>query len=403
MIVNVEWTAPADLTDQLLRLWSRGQFLRALTTGSNLFPLRLRLRGPDTRALGSRFEEVRSWIRNIEEGSRAQRGFGYEIEWADLNHRQLGRNMIPDRISVPTEDDALKLIGKEKEVRRFRNLLRSTTDMFPELAEWFARRPFVALDHAADWARILSVLRWFRENPSSGLYLRQIDIIDVDTKFIETRKPLLAELLAIVLNKRSEIDENTIFRTFEQRYGLRGKPSTVRFRILDRSSTIRGLSDIAVPEIEFASLALPTSRIFITENEINGLAFPDLPDSIVVFGLGYALDRLASASWLKDRTIHYWGDIDTHGFAMLDRLRAYFPHVRSLLMDRQTLLAHRTLWVREQTPHGGSLVRLDKEEKALFEDLVSNRLGVGIRLEQERIPFGWVQRALSALPVSTEC
>jgi hypothetical protein len=401
MIVNVEWTAPADLTDQLLRLWSRGQFLRALTIGSNLFPLRLRLRGPDARALGSRFEEVRSWIRNIEEGSRSQRGFGYEIEWADLNHRQLGRNKVPDRISVPTENDALKLIGKEKEARQFRDLLRSTTDMFPELAEWFARRPFVALDHTADWPRILSVLRWFCENPSSGLYLRQIDIIDVDTKFIEMRKPLLTELLETILNKRGEIDENTIPRTFEQRYGLRGKPSTVRFRILDRGFTIRGLSDIAVPEIEFASLVLPASRVFITENEINGLVFPDLPDSIVVFGLGYALDRLASASWLKDRTIHYWGDIDTHGFAMLDRLRAYFPHVRSLLMDRHTLLSHRTLWGREQTPHGGSLVRLDQEEKALFEDLASNRLGVGIRLEQERIPFGWVQQALSTLPVNS--
>jgi hypothetical protein len=400
MSANVEWTGPADLTDQLLRLWSQGRFLRASTTGSNLFPLRLRLRRPDARALGSRFEEVRSWIRSIEEGSRGQRGFGYEIEWADLNHRQLGRNKIPDRISVPTESDALKLIGKEREARRFRDLLRSTTDIFPELVEWFARRPFVVLDHATDWPRILSVLRWFRENPSSGLYLRQIDIIDVDTKFIEMRKSLLTELLETVLSKRGEVDESTLPRTFEQRYGLRGKPSTVRFRILDRDSTLSGLSDIAVPEFEFASLVLPASRIFITENEINGLAFPDLPDSIVVFGLGYALDRLGSASWLKDRAIHYWGDIDTHGFAMLDRLRAYFPHVRSLLMDRQTLLAHRTLWVREQTPHGGSLMRLNQEEKPLFDDLVSNRLGVGIRLEQERIPFGWVQQALSALPIN---
>jgi hypothetical protein len=397
MIVNVEWTTPTDLTEQLLRLWSQGRFLRALTTGSNLFPLRLRFRRPDARALGSRFEEVRSWIRSIEEGSRSQRGFGYEIEWVDLNHRQLGRNRIPDGISVPTENDAFKLIGKEKEARRFRNLLRITTDLFPELAEWFARRPFVALDHAADWPRILSVLRWFRDNPSSGLYLRQIDIIDVDTKFIETRKPLLIELLEAALSKRDATGEDDIPRTFEQRYGLRGKPSTVRFRILDRDFSIDGLSDIAVPEVEFASLALPVSRIFITENEINGLAFPDLPRSIVIFGLGYALDRLAGASWMKDRTIHYWGDIDTHGFAMLDRLRAYFPHVRSLLMDRQTLLTHRILWVHEQKPHGGSLVRLDSDEQALFEDLASNRLGAGIRLEQERIPFGWVQRALSVL------
>jgi hypothetical protein len=142
---------------------------------------------------------------------------------------------------------------------------------------------------------------------------------------------------------------------------------------------------------------LPAPRIFITENEINGLAFPDLPDSIVVFGLGYALDRLAAASWMADRTIHYWGDIDTHGFAMLDRLRAYFPRTRSLLMDQQTLLAHRALWVREQSPHGGSLSRLDSDERALFAELAGDRHGLGVRLEQERIPFGWVRKALSAL------
>jgi hypothetical protein len=399
MIVKAEWTAPADLTEQLLRLWSQGRFLSAIATGSDIFPLRLRLRAPDARALGNRFEEVRYWIRKLEEGSRGQRGFGYEIEWADLNHRQLGRNRIPDRVSVATVTDVLKLIGKEKEARRFDNLLQITANVFPELVEWLGRRPFVALQHAADWPHILSILRWFRENPNSRLYLRQIDIVNVDTKFIETRKPLLAELLEIILTKHDTIDGCDIPGSFEERYGLRGKPSRIRFRILDRGSTIDGLSDIAVPDAEFASLALPISRVFITENEINGLAFPNLPASIVVFGLGYALDRLANATWLKDHTIHYWGDIDTHGFAMLDRLRVYFPHVRSLLMDRQTLLVHRTLWVREQTPHGGSLVRLDREEQDLFEDLVTNRLGEGIRLEQERIPFGWVQKALSTLPL----
>jgi hypothetical protein len=396
--VNVEWTHPADLIAQLLRLWSKGQFLCALANGSDIFPLRLRLRGPDAGALGNRFDEVRQWIRNLEDGSRTQRGFGYDIEWADLNHRQLGRNKIPNRISVATVSDALKLIGKDKEARRFRDLIRDTSDIFPELVEWLGRRPFVALEHAVEWPRILSILRWFRENPNSRLYLRQIDIANVDTKFIETRKPLLAELLEIILNEKGLTDGSDRPRSFEQRYGLRGKPSRIRFRILDHGSMIGGLSDIAVPDAEFASLALPTSCVFITENEINGLAFPDFPSSVVVFGLGYALDRLANATWLRDHTIHYWGDIDTHGFAMLDRLRSYFPHVHSLLMDRQTLLAHRSLWVHEQTPHGGSLVRLNQEEQELFKDLATNRLGEGIRLEQERIPFGWVQRALDALP-----
>jgi hypothetical protein len=394
----MEWTGPEDVMAQLVRLWNRGRFLATNAGRPELFPLRLRLRGPDAKALGNRFDEVRSWIRSLEEGSRTRRGFGYEIEWADLNHRQLGRNRLPDRISVPTEADALKLIGREKEARRFQDLAQITIAMFPTLAEWLGRRPFVALDHSAEWPKILSILRWFRDNPNSNLYLRQLDIPDIDTKFIELRKPLLNELLEVVLDNRGGgLTAQDIPRTFEQRYGLRGKPPTIRFRILDRRLSIGGLSDIAVPDAEFASLILPAPRVFITENEINGLAFPDLSDSIVVFGLGYALDRLAAASWMADRTIHYWGDIDTHGFAMLDRLRAYFPRSRSLLMDRQTLLAHRALWVREQSPHGGSLSRLEPDERAVFDELAGDRHGLGVRLEQERIPFGWVRNALSAL------
>jgi hypothetical protein len=42
--------------------------------------------------------------------------------------------------------------------------------------------------------------------------------------------------------------------------------------------------------------------------------------------------------------ILYWGDIDTHGFAILDRLRTGMPHMRSLMMDQATLQAHRSLW-----------------------------------------------------------
>ncbi|MDT5095877.1 MAG: hypothetical protein QOH60_5240, partial [Mycobacterium sp.] len=36
-----------------------------------------------------------------------------------------------------------------------------------------------------------------------------------------------------------------------------------------------------------------------------------------------------------------------HGFAILDRLRAWLPRARSVLMDRETLLAHRDRWVTE--------------------------------------------------------
>jgi hypothetical protein len=90
----------------------------------------------------------------------------------------------------------------------------------------------------------------------------------------------------------------------------------------------------------------------------------------------------------------YWGDIDTHGFAMLARLRAYFPRAQSLLMDEATLLAHQSLWVREERPFVGELPRLSELERRLFENLKLNRYGDRIRLEQERIPYGHLMTAL---------
>ena len=62
-------------------------------------------------------------------------------------------------------------------------------------------------------------------------------------------------------------------------------------------------------------------------------------------------------------------DIDTHGFAMLSRLRARFPHAKSLLMDRETLIAHRALWSRETTAHAGPPAHLNETERAPYDEL----------------------------------
>jgi hypothetical protein len=74
---------------------------------------------------------------------------------------------------------------------------------------------------------------------------------------------------------------------------------------------------------------------------------------------------LEPLGWLAGLDLVYWGDIDTHGFTILDRLRRLFPHARSMLMDRGTLLAHRTQWVTEPNPSAGPLNLLDAEEAQL--------------------------------------
>src|SRR6266478_232806 len=395
------WTTPSDLRKQVLRVWERGKILAAGITGETLFPLKLLMHRPDAQAMGHSFEAVRRWIRELEENSCSCKGFGYEIEWADINHRQLGRNRMPNRITVPTESDALRLIDKERAGRQFRALAQVTAEKFPALAQWLSRRPLVVLEHAQDWPRNLDVLAWFRDHPRSNLYLRQVDIPGVDTKFVEGRKALFSELLDIVL-QRNPLDE-AVAQTFEQRYGLRTKPPLIRFRVLDSRIAIAGLSDLTIPASDFAALNIAARHIFITENEVNGLAFPDFAEAIVVFGLGYGVELLHSASWMSGRPIYYWGDIDTHGFAMLDRLRGGFPNACSLLMNRETLMAHRSLWGREDAPCRAALSRLEQDERALFDDLVSNRLGENVRLEQERVSYAFLERSLKTISVSLLC
>jgi hypothetical protein len=106
---------------------------------------------------------------------------------------------------------------------------------------------------------------------------------------------------------------------------------------------------------------------------------------------------LGNARWLTRCTIHYWGDIDTHGFAILDQLRTRFNHVESFLMDRQTLMAHESLWGHESDQSLHDLPRLNAEERMLFDDLRDNRIRRNLRLEQELIGFGWVEAALRAI------
>ena len=391
------WTTPDDVRAQVQRLWDRGRILAARLGAEPLFPLALRLSRPEVRELSDRFAEARDWIRTLEEGSKKATGVGYEIVYAEGNHRQLGLNLVPQSLLVPREADALALIGKRRQSDAFDRLVETTKAAHPELLLWLAKRPLDLLDHADDWVRLLSVVSWFRNHPRPGIYARQIDVEGVHTKFIETHRRLLAELLDLVL-PAEHIDQQAIgAQAFERRLGLLCKPALLRFRVLDQSLRVQGLEDVSTPIAQFARLDLPARRVFIVENEINGLAFPQAEASIILFGLGYGVDRLGLVPWLQDKAIYYWGDLDTHGFAILDSLRAVFPNARSFLMDRQTLLSHRPLWVEEPEPSQVPLSRLTEDENKVFEDLRFDRLGHRVRLEQERIAFGHVARTLASL------
>ncbi len=391
------WTTTKDLENRLLREWEKGRILAAQLNGDYLFPFRVPLKHPGGKELGNAFEQAREWLEKLDNKSKSHTGHGYELEWREVNHRQLGRNKIPVTAIFHRQADGLRFIGKTKEAEQFHHLCDQILDTFPELLPWLTRKPLQVLAHAGQWPKLSRILSFLKANPRPAIYIRQLDVAGVDTKFVEKHKKLLAQLLDIVLPVEV-VDQNaTGVSSFEQRYGFLAKPVQIRFRLLDPNHSIHGLSDLQIPVEDFARLGLPVKRIFITENMINGLAFPDMEQSMVIFGLGYGLDRLAGINWFKNKSIYYWGDIDTHGFAMLDQIRSYFPQTLSLLMDRSTLVEHKGQWGFEKSPATRELPHLDEAESKLYNDIKNNRFSESLRLEQEKIPYAFLQSALKAL------
>lgn len=387
----MNWTTTADFRIQVKKLWDRGEFLCYLVNGELKFPLRLSLRGPDSSEITKRFSDVREWISELFTNPYLR------IEMRLVTHRVQGENNVPQSVWVDSLKDALSMIGKQREAASFQSILNATLKVQPKLIDWLAKRPMRALELADEWERLLNVVTWIQSHSRPGIYIRQVDLPGIHTKFIENYRAVLTELLDRVLPSESIDLTATGASHFAARYGFREKPERIRFRVLDnKKSMVFGLiqSDITLDIESFIQLELPVDRVFITENEINFLVFPPMEKSLVIFGAGYGWDALAKTKWLTRCSIHYWGDIDTHGFAILDQLRSHFAQVRSFLMDRETLMLHEALWGIESEPVQHDLQRLTESERSLFNDLRDNRFRKNLRMEQERVGFKWVETAL---------
>jgi hypothetical protein len=403
-----DWSRPNDIRARVEAKWDSGAVLRELILPGKLFPLRIKLKGPNGTEIAEKFSEVSAWIKRLRASSKESLGYGYVLIEREANLRGIGRNTVPTHAVIEMASDAVRMLGKTVQADSYKTFCKEIIRSFPEqetdLRGLLAKSPHRWLPYAEEYSKLIAVLKWMLTHPDSGLYLRQVDIEGVDTKYIEQRKSVLSALLD-VLRRKEENDSAPV--VFEQKYGFQSKPSTVRFRLLDRNHYLDGLSDISTPVDQLALMAKgrdpKLQKVFITENEVNGLSFPDTPGSMVIFGLGYGIDTLKAVPWLRDKDIIYWGDIDTHGYAMLSELRSFLPQTRSILMDEETLLLNKSLWSSEKQPFTGELRHLNEEENIVFENLKANTYGKNVRFEQERIPLHKVMGIVNVLvPIAVE-
>jgi hypothetical protein len=382
---------PDDVREIIRRKYQNNhrEWLKMSVSGNDSpWPLEFCLDIPTERSAIQQQEGVRAWIT----AWKSWRGSG-ALVWTERHWRSLGVQAVPQKLLLNGPSDVVSWIGEDEAwsrvVERYKTLVQRWSALIDVLPRYYN---VLANSDNGNFIRITEMLSWICTNPGSGLYPRQIPVSGVDSKWLESRKGLVCELVSAI--------QGTDERDFYTVCGLKPPPQLIRMRILDPEirSRFNGLGDISVPREEIANLDIKPTHVFIVENLQTGLAFEDLAGSVVIMALGYGVDVLGRFPWLHHARCVYWGDIDTHGFAILNRARTYLPSLETALMDRQTLFAHRDLWVQEKEQSASSeLPLLTNEEQEVFLSLKNNVWGQQVRLEQERICWDAAWRAIQAM------
>jgi hypothetical protein len=366
--------------------WRSGRLLRAAhdVCDDTGFPARIRLTRPAAAEVADRFAQVRAWAQAHH--AAAAKG-GWTVETKRVPVRALGPQEIPVALVVPDAGTALALLGPrmQRDVAAFATSVAQARSAGPWALAVALARPLEVVAATADWPALLAVAEWVGANPRPGVHIRALPVPGAHTKLVEDNRSLLTALLASRLPEEA-MDASAV--TFESRFGFAAGERRV---VLRAAGEVMGLRHLDVAEVTWPAAGLagidPGERgiteVVVVENRACLSMVPVKDGRIVIWGAGYgAGELLAGIAWLRSVAVVYWGDIDTHGVAILSGVRAAVPHARSVLMDLTTLRAHADRTGVEPTPRSDHLVGLTKDEQAVYDTL---RIRCGTRLEQEHL------------------
>ena len=396
--------APEELRVRLASTWAARR--REWLQGEGTWPWRLKAGEARRDDLRDRWSAFDSWLRAWR--SLSTRG---HVQYKVKSFGPWGTHEVPDEWRFDTPEQVADELGEGLRWRQAR-------ERFVELSQWqddgeaslswrrgLARRFDVLADlPPEEFMRLCAVVKWLWQHPASHLYPRQLPIAGMDSKWVEKHGKLVAHWVAAL--------RGMVSGDFYEVTGLRAMPDRLRMRILDDAlrEHWHGLSDIEAPVAEFAALKrFHPACVMMVENLTTGLAFEDLPGTVVFMRRGYAVEALARLPWMKDvPVLYYWGDLDTHGLHILHRLRAHVPTVKSLMMDDLSAFeAFGELAIHEPAPSAAlSLPNLTGEEQRMYRRLKAGRLEGddvdirGLRLEQERLawPWAWMKVRAAVTP-----
>ncbi|WP_165044995.1 Wadjet anti-phage system protein JetD domain-containing protein [Adlercreutzia sp. ZJ138] len=321
------------------------------------------------------------------------------IEWSLRRWPSVGSQQVPEKVLLVGVEVIANFAGRAREWRRLANRMDNLAQRWRE--SWQTLSPsdvdviLAGLSRAVpsirqlsddDWDMLLSVLDWLFTHPGETRYARQLPVRGIDTKWVEGHRQAVTRLYCAFSGRETT--------------GLLLKaPSQVRVRFLDDSLVPGGMRDLSATPDELARYTGRPKAAIICENLISLMTLPPLPGIVALHGGGYSVGDLGAIPWLSRMPVLYWGDIDSHGFTILNIWRHCHTHTHSIMMDRETLEQHRNLCVEEPDPAPNCPANTDMltdEERATL-SLLSEQ-GTHLRLEQERIEWNYaLQRIKEAV------
>lgn len=361
-----------EAREQLGRAWEN-KWLGWLA-GTGTWPLTLALGPPSQKEALSdwaRFVAWRDgWVTSGAAVSSVNRA------WPSLG----GAQVLPAHVSFDGPEALAHFLGTDK--------LEAWKQGRARLLSWQARWPgstpggrglrWLIEAREDDFTRMQALVEWLRDNPGADLFIRQVPVPGIDTKWAQQ-----SGAVALELRRTTTSTEEAGLGTFKQ-----DRPR-VRMRLLDPllRATLGGLDDISAPITSISALSLSVRCAVVVENLQTFLAFDDIPGVALFFGQGFGARSLSNIAWLRELPIIYWGDIDTAGFEILNAVRSELPNASSFAMDEATLSNNRALCVADPKQRRAELKRLTPDEDATYHRLLSGKVFAGMRLEQERLAW----------------
>ncbi len=383
---------PEEIKQQALKWWA--PFLQSHVLNELFFPKQIdRIGKIQPTHVTHRFEALQNEVEVLYKNSKNETGAGYLIVTSGRNFRRTGTHELPDSIVFETSDDYLHYVGKKKEWKSFQKNYELLMASLPQLKEWILSNVLLLTSPSTYWNDLIKVCQYFIATPRPNLYLRQLPI-HIHTKFIEENSIVLQSLLNYLLP--DHIRDNGQ-KKFAERYFLKHDEPLIRIRILDdKLAVYNNIKDISIRLSDFEDWEFTCSIVLITENKMNFLTLPVLPDAIAIWsGGGFNVSYLRNAEWLKRKRIFYWGDIDEHGFQILHQIRSYYSQTQSVLMDHLTFNTFKDYAVKGERNKAEKLHLLNKDETELYNFL--KLLEENNRLEQEKILQSYVDAVLQKL------